>query len=306
MQRRLVSLAEALSLDPSSSNIDYNNFDLSSRIEVLSAMQDFNGLIFAALGVFLTFIAFYIQYVFNQRQKDDLSRERAENQFFHLLETLRDIRKETKLKNIGDGKIVFHYMFYEFKAIYFIIDNYFLERGRKDVTPEYICTLAFAFFIDGVSPDSSKNSGLMDTPLTEDDNKAIFSLLLDLQQQHKKVRYLADYHSTDIAFFDGHRIRLLPYFNYVGMIVRFIAQNSAHFSPTSLSYLYSEMTEHELGLLYAYKNYAERLGMLTPTDHENSVYTKVFCSLPKTNADRFKFNTATFITRHTHTSNTAH
>ncbi len=88
---------------------------------VHQAKTNTQNLLLAGIGIFLTFIAFYIQYVFNVRQKKDLSLERFENQYFHFLDVYRDIVNTTALKNVGKGKIVFHYMFYEYKALYRII-----------------------------------------------------------------------------------------------------------------------------------------------------------------------------------------
>ena len=64
----------------------------------------------AIISTIITFLAFYIQYVFNKQQREDISKERKENQFFHLLDVYRDICSNSVVDNKIYGKKAFHYM----------------------------------------------------------------------------------------------------------------------------------------------------------------------------------------------------
>lgn len=220
-------------------------------------------LIIAAAGILLTFAAFYIQYVFNYRQKVDLSKERFENQFFHLLDVSRDICHNIYIPNVGKGKLAFHYMFYEYKAIYNLIHELELINTND---PEIINKVAFCIFINGVSrgfkPDI--NSEMIDNKKLE----SMITHLLDLQansEMHGEgaiidsgIRYLRDYKGRHIKYFDGHRSRLIHYFNYIFLILSHISEKRKDKTTRDMDmmiYFCGEFTEHELGLLYAYIHY---------------------------------------------------
>ena len=96
--------------------ISYN-----SLLNLLDARVNIVKWVVACFGALLTFMAFYVQYQYNNAQKEDLAQERFENKFFHLLDNYREICSKTTLPGVGSGKVVFHYMWFEYKAIYNII-----------------------------------------------------------------------------------------------------------------------------------------------------------------------------------------
>ncbi|MBO5456486.1 MAG: hypothetical protein J6A20_08220 [Muribaculaceae bacterium] len=214
----------------------------------------------ASLGVMLTFAAFYIQYLFNARQKEDLSKERFENQYFHLLDVLRDICQNIYVLNVGKGKIAFHYMFYEYKAIY----NMVVRKGiLKDNDPASINSFSFKIFIDGVSPGFIPEFN--ESIINKANLNSFIEHLLDKQSQSENngingisdsgVRYIMDYRGKRIKYFDGHRLRLVHYFNYMLLILKYITENEIEDDGKELNmmdYLRGELTEHEMGLFYAY------------------------------------------------------
>lgn len=254
-------------------------------------------LIIAALGILLTFAAFYIQYVFNYRQKVDLSKERFENQFFHLLDVSRDICQNIYIPNVGKGKLAFHYMFYEYKAIY----NLILKRGiLKTNDPEIINKVAFCIFINGVSygfkPDI--DSELIDEDVLVD----LVDHLLKLQANSEGhgengivdsgVVYIKDYKERHIKYFDGHRLRLIHYFNYILLILNHIYESEKDKNKRDMDmmmYLCGELSEHELGLLYSYTYYRK--------DWDNDKYGFLLerLLLNSETIHKFKFDTPGFI-----------
>lgn len=68
---------------------------------------------FAICSIYVTFLAFWIQYKFNSAQKTDLDKERFEHNFFSYLDVLMRQEQSCTLDNVGFGKQVFHYMFYD-------------------------------------------------------------------------------------------------------------------------------------------------------------------------------------------------
>jgi hypothetical protein len=83
------------------------------------------------ITAFMTFLAFYIQYQFNSKQKYDIDDERIENKFFHFLDNLREISRDIKVKNIGSNKRAFHFIFYEVKTLTYLLYIFCSEKLRS-------------------------------------------------------------------------------------------------------------------------------------------------------------------------------
>lgn len=254
----------------------------------------------AALGVMLTFAAFYIQYLFNARQKEDLSKERFENQYFHLLDVLRDICQNIYIPNVGKGKIAFHYMFYEYKAIYNMVAN---KHILKNNDPVSINNFSFKIFIDGVSPGFIPK--FSETIIDPADLNSFIEHLLDKQWQSENngingisdsgIRYIMDYRGKRIKYFDGHRLRLVHYFNYMLLILKYIIENEIENESKELNmmdYLSGELTEHEMGLFYAYiKCYDNKCDGKSVQMMERLLETSL-------TVDKYKFDNPEFIPHH--------
>lgn len=257
-------------------------------------------LLIAIIGILVTYTAFYIQYLFNERQKHDLSSERFENQYFHFLDVYREICKSTALANVGSGKIVFHYMFYEYKALYRIVQIYVEENISKKWSYEQINNLTFTIFINGISRDILLT--ISDPEITPERQIEIRDILFVYQtasEQHgtngyvdNGVTYLKDYMTKHIKYFDGHRFRLIPYFKYVFMIIDHVINlddktESQKFE--ILKYFFCEMSEHEIGLIYAYTHY-------NGVDNKYIPYlNRLYSELPPNMAHKFKFDNKNFI-----------
>lgn len=250
----------------------------------------------AGMGVALTFFAFFIQYLFNKRQKEDLTDERFENHLFHFLNSYREICNDTEIPHAGRGKTAFHFMFYEYKAVY----NLLLQQGiASSDSPRELNAIAFTLFLDGVSsqfepvvPVGTANKAKL---------TALWRKLLDLQEasetntaknrSDKGVVYLADYRGRNIKYFDGHRPRLIPYFKYLFLIFDYLIDENLPLEAgmRKLSYLSSQMSEHEIGLLYAYMHcYGTKASYRPYLD-------AIYAQLAATNADRFLFDSGNFI-----------
>lgn len=297
-----------------------DNVEVSNAVTYADKMDDYAkdlemksiavNLYIAIIGIVLTFAAFYVQYLFNERQKKDITKERFENQYFHLLDVYRNICLNTFLLNVGQGKIVFHYMFYEYKAMYLLIKMY-LEKNIPEVVwnAERLNHIVFTFFINGVSKDILPTFN--DEHVNDYHKKAIIAMFFKFQEgseNYKKgmndedvIKYMSDYKHRNIKYFDGHRQRLIPYYKYIFIIFEYLKvtkeeQYDVKIAP--IEYLLSEMTDHEIGLIYAYCKYVIYKGMSDKTNNfmsKETLFNRMYEALPIHMAYKFKFDDKNFL-----------
>lgn len=248
---------------PTTDNLDEGTY--GSLIDLYQTRLNVGNWIVAVIGAALTYIAFYVQYEYNSNLKEDLAQERYENKLFHMLDVYRDICNNTSIPNVGQGKIAYHYMFYEYKAIFNILktEESILEQicDHDDCTINYI---AFTYFLNGVSEDGLDTT-IDENILSKTGKENIKKILLSHRKKSEKlsdakrdpgVKYLRDYRNKKIKLFDGHRFRFMPYIKYVSLIVEFMA-SSKHSKTNYVEFLSKEQTDHEIGLIYAYHKYID-------------------------------------------------
>lgn len=230
---------------------------LSAYLSSLDHRTVSHEILVAIIGVFFTFLAFYVQFSFNASQRDDMSKERFENGYAHYLDVFRSIWKDIEIPIVGSGKIAMHYMFYEYKAIYNqLLESNVLENNDTD----RLNKVAFSIFLNGVS--ENLGSDIQICKLGRGEIKRINKLCDNLmkarhdceQGDDKGVTYIMDYKGKGIKYFDGHRMRLVPYFKYLISILDYIRENENRYAnkETTLKQLFSEMSDHEIGLIYSY------------------------------------------------------
>ncbi len=264
--------------------------------------------VIAFIAAILTFAAFYIQYNFNKSQHNDLARERCENQFFHLMDVYRDMCKSNTLQGVGNNKVLFHYMFYEYKALFYLLKNKIIKNSETAIPDliHFVNENAFNLFINGVSENfsltclSKEYSNILDA-------ESIKKELLNYQKSSlyhgidktidAGVVYLSDYKGNHIKYFDGHRVRLIPYFNFIFLILEFIATNkeAQQASFDALKYLITELSEHEIGLIYAYSKHKLYKESSKSNLKLDNLLNRIFESLPIDTSDKFKFDKKGFI-----------
>lgn len=212
---------------------------------------------FAICSIYVTFLAFWIQYKFNSAQKTDLDKERFEHNFFSYIDVLMRQEQGCTLENVGYGKQVFHYMFYEYKAIYNIVHkgNYLRavtdskERRREEHN------LCYAIFINGVSEDSTYRLNKEVAEICKSDVLSLNKELLQIQKEilsgerMKYPQYLRDYEGQRIKMFDGHRLRLISYFRMSCMVLQYIYTRDECKRDFYINVFLSHFSEHQLGLL---------------------------------------------------------
>lgn len=72
------------------------------------------------------------------------------------------------------------------------------------------------------------------------------------------VTYIMDYKGKKIKYFDGHRMRLIPYFKYLMSIFDYLRENENRYDKnTTLKQLFAEMSDHEIGLVYSFMKFRD-------------------------------------------------
>jgi len=207
------------------------------------------------ISTILTFLAFYVQFLYNRRQKEDLNIERFENIFFKYIDNQRAIVEACQVYGITGGKQTFHFMFYEYKAIYYKIWKQLSDKNTKNL--EKAIFESFKIFLNGVSPSATARI----EEESDDDVKIALRHLNGefLKEQHSIAnqgmmpKYLRDYDGTDIKLYDGHRLRIIPFVRHMCMFVQYIysktGDNKALFD-FYIRAMLAQMSEHELALAY--------------------------------------------------------
>lgn len=219
--------------------ISINAFSLG---EPGSLGDTFNGLtnpFLTIIAIWLTFLAFYIQYVANKKQWEYANKEQFERKFLLLLELLNAQEAQCRIEHVGEAKQAFHYMFYEFKAILFFVIKSDVFKGKQD-RKRLELSLAYVFFVDGASYSSIdrvisdfkfRNNKFNLTRNIRNKINEINDLLLKKQNEslieeaEEGVFMLYDYRNRKIKYFDGHRCRLISYFRSFCMVIDHLNNN---------------------------------------------------------------------------------
>jgi len=285
-------------------SLDYSKkpIDESKILEYHDSRIGTEGLVVAFISVIVTFLAFYIQYVFNKQQKRDISSERTENQLFHLMDVYRDICNNSVVDGNISGKQTFHYMFYEYKAIFSLINEY-IATTKLEMNIEDKNYLAFVFFLNGLTPNALPT--YRNVSLDEDTKMELLRSIRELlynNRSKKEIMYLLDYSEKNITFADGHRPIITPYTKYINLIIDFIVTQAPDdgIKKKYLRFLSSEMTDHEIGLLYAFNAYMRRIETrnsdITTKEIEEG-YRVIYNDLPIDMGYKFRFDDENFFNR---------
>ncbi|HIZ87527.1 MAG TPA: hypothetical protein IAC03_05140 [Candidatus Coprenecus pullistercoris] len=222
----------------------------------------------------LTFVAFGSQYVANRLQRRDMQKERLENNFFNLLNSLHKLIYDCKIKEepiTNTGLQAFHFIFYEYKAILCKIYLFFNERlPDKQVDLKTMKHISYGIFINGVSKSATSRLERELPELTKEEVNRLNDYFVDKRKSISEgMRYLMDYKDqSGITLFDGHRMYIIPFYNCVCTIVAYIydsIMNSKYWDiETKYENIFkyckmmcSQLSEHQLGLLYLMYTYEQ-------------------------------------------------
>ena len=88
----------------------------------------------ASIAVVTTFLAFIVQYKANQKQRDDIKRERFESRFYEMLRLHRANVEEMEIDGRYTGRRVFLKMHAEYRFIYQLLER--IVNNRNEEVPE--------------------------------------------------------------------------------------------------------------------------------------------------------------------------
>lgn len=236
---------------------EYGWFDFTGTGQIGDTIGGITAPFIAVCSAYITFLAFWVQYTYNKRQKTDLFQERFENNLFSYLDMLIRQEESCRMESIGNGKQVFHYMFYEYKAIYNIVHkgDYLKAVTNSEERKKEERNLSFSIFINGVSEDSTYRLNKEVTDICKPKVLLLNKELLQIQKEimtGKRVeypKYLRDYEGQKIKLFDGHRLRLISYFRMSCMVLQYINTTDENKRNFYINVCLSHFSEHQLGLL---------------------------------------------------------
>ncbi len=147
-------------------------------------------------------------------------------------------------------------MFYEYKAILYLVNK---SQAFNDC-PETITPLelyhSYRLFINGVSTSSIDRLCSNSDLVTVEKIKKLNDLFIESRSSKKSPKYLADYDASKIVLFDGHRLRLVPYFRTLIMIGQYLQKGKDNGCITRddaefyYKVLLSQLSEHQISLMY--------------------------------------------------------
>lgn len=134
---------------------NFVNWDLEETNKIGGTLGGIMGPFIAIIAAYLTFIAFWVQYKANKKQRKDIRLERFENKFYELLrlhkENVNEVRKINKDGVVKEGRQLFNTMYREFelchKLILAINKN---ENGDSNGRDKYFIEMAYNLFYFGV------------------------------------------------------------------------------------------------------------------------------------------------------------
>lgn len=233
------------------------------------------------LTAILSFIAFYVQYQFNEKQKKDIDDERVENNFFRMYEEHLRLCDSIVTKNIGYNKRAFHFIFYEVQTLSILLNYYFeffindddIRRKLKQRS----LFISFSFILSGVTRKSNYNLIEKLSILFYDDESITNFLGLNSKKDKTSLMKIFDFVEclqvikdedlevlkcqNDLILFNdyadvqlkqklytpwfcGHRPDLVRYFKSLGNMLNFIRNSKQICDYEKLYQLYDFMFSH--------------------------------------------------------------
>lgn len=284
----------------------------------------------AFVGSLLTFIAFWVQYVFNKKQRNEIKEERFLNQFQFLISLHKDVVNKITIGNVHEGQCGFHFMFYEFKSLCYYIRYYFSNSLRPDEKEVEECIMpkgiikgdmdtmqtyaywAFSIFqsglLDGDKPDMLLNERIAEKifPHNQEMQNKVVKGLTEIENSipkttNSKIPYMSKrvfYNREKAMLYQGYFRFLSPYIDGVEAILDYLEKTKDNKDICStISFCQrlfaSQMTMHELGLLYAYFSY-KRIDSKIEIDIQSEKYNYFFEKILSPNFSLFKFDDKDF------------
>lgn len=253
------------------------NFNSASATSSGAIGDTFSGIaapFIGIMGVLLTFLAFWVQFEANERQRGDIRRERFENKFYELLRLHKENVNEINIfSGTYTGRSAFIKMYEEYRDIF----NYALKVNEKlephqALDKEQIHEFAYLFFFIGIgrSTQNSFNVGSLHQSYInalrielESIQTAYDKYLEDLKDEQKDIKsFPFKYdnnkgHTLNYKYrpFDGHLSRLGHYYRHLFQMVKFVIVNNDLNLKNEEKYQYlktlrATLSNHEQVMLY--------------------------------------------------------
>ena len=236
--------------------LPFTLFDLSQTGQIGDTIGGITAPFIGIIAGYLTFLAFHEQSKANIESAKDLKVERFENRFFNFINLLHDQERDTLIPTIGSSKQAYHFMFYEYKAIFYQI----VKFGAYDNMPDrrkLELDQAFHLFLNGVSKSSISRLSEDSKGIDLEEIKHMNEYLLTQQDYYissgKMPKYLRDYANNGIRLFDGHRLYLVSFYRSFCMTLQYLYQaldqKAIEKEILYRNILLAQLSEHEIALL---------------------------------------------------------
>ncbi|KYG77168.1 putative phage abortive infection protein [Roseivirga echinicomitans] len=249
--------------------LNFNQADATTSGAIGDAFGGVAAPFVGTAGVLLTFLAFWVQYIANERQREayeqqrnDIKRERFENKFYELLRLHKENVNEVNINHGAfKGRDAFILMYREYKFIYLIVEEEVTQHLKTYQLGDFELKqmshrFAFDFFMNGVGPSTDEYYEAMGKPgpvnvlYIKINNK-----LKELTRPHKDDKaYRAGHFEVKFGYkpVNGHISRLSHYYRHLYHTIRFVVNEEQTFLQNYdfIRLFRSQLSIHEVALLY--------------------------------------------------------
>ncbi len=231
-------------------------FDFTGTGQIGDTIGGITAPFIGIIAGYLTFLAFHEQSKANIESAKDLKVERFENHFFNFINLLHEQEKDTLIPTIGSSKQAYHFMFYEYKAIYYLIVRFGTYKSHPE-RQKLELYQAFHLFLNGVSRSSISRLSEKSDGIDLEEVKRMNEYLLTRQEYFLRSgtmpKYLMDYDNVGIKLFDGHRLFLVSFYRSFCMTLQYLYKSIDKKEIDNLTLyrniLLAQLSEHEIALL---------------------------------------------------------
>lgn len=204
------------------------------------------GSIFSLISVILLFYTF-------KDQRDNLKREKFENQFYELLRFHKDNVAELILGQ-DQGKKIFVIFLREFRAALETVKRISVKH-QISIERVHMLEIAYLILYYGTGPNSTR---ILINSMPEYTNEFLTDMAQTLSRDKKRVKIKRNFSFTP---FEGHQSRLAHYYRHLYQTIAFVDSNtflSIEEKKNYIKMVRAQLSNHEQALLFF--NSLSRLG----------------------------------------------
>ncbi len=222
------------------SQLSWRSYDFMNTGPIGDTIGGIMGPFVAILAAILTFMAFWVQFKANLKQREDIRLERFESKYYEMVRLHKENINETSIAGLHTGRKAFVRMYDEFVIIYKVvkasIQHFKTDENLKDCKLDYDLNqeveLAYIIFFFGVDEIRDKGSKYY----TEDFNSSLVDFIIrKLRKCQKKYSSKPNNHwvsfklkvgeetikfDWDYYPFDGHSSKLGHYFRHLYQTIK--------------------------------------------------------------------------------------